>query len=210
MMKEKMMGVYTKGEENFNFNFYTELSTTKKVEFVNTVVGLVLVEDNYNFIIRNLVTDFAILDVFTDIDTEPLWKSSQFIEDVENFLEETNIIDVVKANVDVELFEELNKAIDLNLEYKTGIHPSPLNEALTSLVNTLERKMEEFDMSGAMEMMQAFNGISGDLTPENIVKAYMDTSIAKKNAIEVEESKKNKAAIVEKVAESFEEFKRKK
>ena len=216
MMNETKTGTYFYNDESYNFNFVTNLSASDKAIFVRTVVDTIVDDNNYDSVLRDVIFNYTIINMLTDIDISFLKEVDEYggiitnIDLLEDFLFETNIVEVVKANAFPTLFDELNNAVDKSIEYRTGIHSSPLNEALTSLVNTLERKMEEFDMSGAMEMMEAFNGISGDLTPENIVKTYMDTSIAKKNAIEVEESKKNKAAIVEKVAESFEEFKHKK
>ena len=87
------------------------------------------------------------------------------------------------------LLEQLNKAVDKSIEYRTGIHPSPLNEALASLVNTLEKKVNEFDMGGAMEMVQKFAQMTGELTPDSLVKAYIDSDVHKANLNEIAESK---------------------
>ena len=197
MMKEIKTGTYFNGEESFNFDFYTDLSVTKKVEFVNSVTSLVVGEDDYNSVIRSLVFDFYIIDVFTTVNTVDLKTSDFFLDDVEEFLEKTNIVDIVKANISTALLEELNNAVDLNIQYKTGIHPTPLNDALTSLVNTLERKMNEIDLSNAMEMVNKFNGMTEEFTPENVVKAYMESDIHKKNVVELEEAKKKKNNISE-------------
>lgn len=192
MMKEVKTGVYFKGEESFNFNFYTTLTTTNKLIFVNSVVDLLVDGENYNSIIRDLLFDFYLIDIMTDIDTSELKKSKSFVNDVEVFLEETNIVDIIKANAEIGLIAELNKAIDLNIEYKTGIHPNPLNEALTSLVNTLETKINEIDLDSMMEMANVFSSMTGELNPESIVDAYMKSGMHKKNLKEIEESKKKK------------------
>ena len=192
MMKETKLGTYIRGEESYTFTFETDLSTSKKLEFVNSVVSLVVNEEYYNSVIRDLVFDFYIIDTFTNIDTTELKDSDRFLDDVEDFLLETNIVEIVKANALPTIFDELNKAVDKSIEYRTGIHPSPLNDALASLVNTLEKKVSEFDMSGAMEMVQKFARMTGELTPENVVKAYVDSDIHKKNLEEIAENKKDK------------------
>ena len=46
-------------------------------------------------------------------------------------------------------------------------------------------------MSGAMEMVQKFAGMTGNLTPENVVNAYINSDVHKKNLEEIAESKKN-------------------
>lgn len=192
MMKETKLGTYIRGEESHAFTFEIDLSTSKKLKFVNSVVSLVVNEEYYNSVIRDLVFDFYIIDTFTNIDTTELKDSDRFLDDVEDFLLETNIVEIVKANALPTIFDELNKAVDKSIEYRTGIHSSPLNDALANLVNTLEKKVNEFDISGAMEMVQKFNGMTGELTPENIVKAYVDSDVHKKNLGEIAKSKKNK------------------
>lgn len=199
MIKEVKTGTYFKGKKSFNFDFYTNLSTAKKVKFVNSVTSLVVDGNNYNSVIRDLVFDFYIVDIFTTVNTVDLKTSDFFLDDVEKFLEETNIIDIVKANVEVGLIEELNKSVDLNIEYLTGIHPSPINDALASLMNTLERKIDEIDLSSAIEIASKFSGMTEDFTPENIVNAYLKSDMHKENVIEIAEAKKNKDAITKKL-----------
>lgn len=196
-MKNMMLGTYIKGEETYNFNFATDLSAASKLKFVNSVIDVLVDDKSYNSIIHNLVFDFFVVNIFTDVDTKELLESSTFIKDVEQFLEETNIVDIVVANMKDGLYEELNKAVDLNIEYLTGIHTNPLNEALTSLINTLEKKVKEIDIDKAMEMANVFSGMTGEFTPESIVNAYMASDTHKKNMIELEESKKQRAEFAE-------------
>ena len=197
MIKEVKTGTYFKGEESFNFDFYTNLSTAKKVEFVNSVTSIVVDGSNYNSVIRDLVFNFYVVDVFTTVNTVDLKTSKHFLDDVEEFLDETNIVDIVKANVEVGLIEELNKSVDLNIEYLTGIHPSPLNDALTSLMNTLERKINEVDLNSMMEMASKFSGMTEEFTPESIVNAYLNSDVHKENVVEIAKSKEEKAKIAE-------------
>ena len=196
-MKEVKMGVYTRKTENteetFEFKFYTDLTVTQKLLFTNSVTNLVVDENNYNSVIRDLVFDFYVIDIFTDISTEEFRQSPSFLNSVEQFLEETNIVDVVKANVIPALFEELNKAVDKAIEYKTGIHPSPIGDSFASLIKIIEKKVNEIDLNDMMGMVQKFAGMAGELTPESIVNAYMNTDIHKNNVIEIEEAKKQRA-----------------
>ena len=189
MVKELKTGVYYKGEESFGFDFYIDLTIADKLRFVKSVTSIVVDDKDYNSIIRDLVFDFYVVDIFTTIDTTDLMTSKTFLDDVEKFFEETNIVDVVKANVPSYLFDELNKAIDKSIEYKTGIHPNPLGDALTNLVDTLERKIDEVDLSSMMEMANVFSGITGELTPESIVNAYMKSDMHKNNLKEIKNSK---------------------
>ena len=195
-MKNVMMGTYIRGDETRNFNFGTDLSIADKTKFVNSVVGLVVNDKYYNSIIRDLIFDYFTIKFFTDIDTAELDESSFFVNDVELFLEETNIVDIVKENAAFALFDELNKAVDKSIEYLTGIHPNPLGEALASLVSALEKKVNGFDMGSMMDMAQKFVGMTDKLTPESVVNAYINSDIHKKNLEEIAESKIEKTETV--------------
>ena len=189
MMKNMMTGSYVYNEDTTNFDFYTSLNAINKIKFVNSVTDIV-VGENYNYIIKDLFFNYMIIKIFTTVDTSKIDEATDSINMIEEFLEETNIVDIVKANVEYGLIEELKRAVDLNIEYHTGIHTNPLNQALTSLVNTLEKKIDEVDLNSAMEMAKKFSGMTGELTPESVMKAYMETDIYKKNLVDLEESKK--------------------
>ena len=145
-----------------------------------------------------IIFDFGLVSILTDIDTSFIHQGDDEgnpinpIIFIEQFLEETNVVDIVKANMEAGLLDELNKAVDKSIEYRTGIHPSPLNDALASLVNTLEKKVKEFDMSGAMEMAQKFAGMTGELNVDSIVNAYINSDTHKKNLEEIAKNKKGK------------------
>lgn len=196
-MKEVKNGTYMYNDSFFSFDFYTDLSVATKLKFVNSVVDILVDENRYNSIIRDLIFDFYIIDIMTDVDTTDLKASPSFLNDVEQFLEETNIVEIVKANASPMLFDELNKAIDNSVSYLTGIHLNPLNDALASLFNTIEKKINEIDLDSMMDMAKAFAGASGELSAENILNAYMTSDAHKKNLDEIEESKKNRAEFIE-------------
>ena len=200
-MKETRLGTYThiteSGDESHNFEFATTLSIKEKITFVNTVVNTV-VDDNYNSLLRSIMFDFMIVKTFTDIDTSFLKVEDEYgniitdIDLLEKFLDETNIVDVVKVNMEFGLFDSLNEAVDKAIEFRTGIHPSPIADAVSSLLSTLENKVNEFDMGSMMSMAQKFAGMTGDLTPESLINAYMGSDTHKNNLVEIEKAKKNK------------------
>ena len=125
----------------------------------------------------------------TDIDMSEFKKSSAFLDDVEEFLMETNIVEIVKANAFPTLFDELNNAVDDSIEYLTGIHKNPLNNALTSLINTFERKISEVDLENMMSVANKLNGITDDFTIENLVNAYVKSDVHKQNLEEIKDAK---------------------
>lgn len=187
-----MMGTYFKGDESYNFNFYTELSAVNKLKFVDSVVDILVNDAHYNSVIRDLVFDFFVVDIFTDIDTTELKDSNAFLNDVEQFLYDTNIVDIVKANAN-HVIIELNDAVDKSIQYLTGIHPNPLNEALASLLSTIEKKINEADLDSMMGMAQKFTSMTDGFDMDNFVASYMNSDFHKKNMMEIEESKKQRA-----------------
>ena len=211
MAKNVMTGSYVYNDEIVNFEFYTDLSVSEKLTFINSVVDIVVDEGNYNSIIKDLMFDYMVVEIFTDIDTSFLKTTNGTdIDLLEDFLLETNIVDVVKANAFPALFYELDDAINKSIEYKTGIHRNSLEDALAGLVNILEKKIDDIDMGSIdlnkmSKMAELFAGRSNEFTPENVVKAYLQTDIHKKNLEEIAESKlsKNEIKIDEDLGEAI-------
>ena len=199
MMNEMKMGVYTYNDETYNFNFSTDLSTSNKAVFVRTVVDTIVDDTGYDSVLRDIIFDYVTISMFTDIDTSFLKivnDKGDIVTDIdmlEDFLLSTNIIEIVKANAFPTLFDELEKAVSLNIEYRTGIHPSLLSDSIASLLSTLEKKINEVDLDNMMGMAQKLAGMGEDFTMENLVSAYMNSDMHKNNLAEIAESKVDKA-----------------
>ena len=195
MMKEIKNGVFTYNNESYNFEFKTSLSAYDKQVFVKTVVGNLVDDAGYDVVIKDLIFDFVIIEVFTNIDTSFINMEDDEGNDInpiipiEHFLEETNVVDIAKENMETGLLDELNRAVDLDIQYLTGIHPNPINEAITSLISTIEKKIGEVDLDSMMSMAQKFAGMTEDFTLDNIVNAYMNSDIHKSNLAEIKEAK---------------------
>ena len=203
MTKKVMTGSYVDYANNktlVGFNFYTNLRKSEKASFVNTVTDT-LVGANYNYILRDMIFDFQIICTFTDVDVSDILESPTSLVKIEDLLEDTNIVDIVKANVEEGLIEELNKAVDLNIEYRTGVHRNSFEDALTKLINTIEKKVNDVDTSSMMELAEKLSVVSGDITPERIVEAYSKTDTFKNNMDEVEKAKKVRTQIIESAME---------
>lgn len=197
--KNVKTGAYTYKNESIPFNFYTELRAVDKIKFINAVCDT-LIDTNYYSVIRDLVFDFQIVNVFTDVVIPELQDSPSPISIIEEFLDDTNIVEIVKANVDKKLIAELEKAVDENIEYRTGIHKNTLEDALTSLLHTVEQKINDVDTEGMMEMAMKLNSISDELTPERILQAYSETDMFKNRIYEKEQERQNHDAAIKKAA----------
>lgn len=197
--KNVKTGAYTYKNESIPFNFYTELRAVDKIKFINAVCDT-LIDTNYYSVIRDLVFDFQIVNVFTDVVVPELQDSPSPISIIEEFLDDTNIVEIVKANVDKKLIAELEKAVDENIEYRTGIHKNTPEDALTSLLHTVEQKINDVDTEGMMEMATKLNSISDELTPERILQAYSETDMFKNRIYEKEQERQNHDAAIKKAA----------
>lgn len=197
--KNVKTGAYTYKNESIPFNFYTELRAVDKIKFINAVCDT-LIDTNYYSVIRDLVFDFQIVNVFTDVVVPELQDSPSPISIIEEFLDDTNIVEIVKANVDKKLIAELEKAVDENIEYRTGIHKNTLEDALTSLLHTVEQKINDVDTEGMMEMAMKLNSISDELTPERMLQAYSETDMFKNRIYEKEQKRQNHDAAIKKAA----------
>lgn len=181
MNNEIKTGVYTLDGEDTPFAFYTSLSAYRKAQFVNSVSDI-LVGDNYNYVIRDLAFDFCIVAIFTDIDTSDVQDADDGITAMEEFVEKFKpVVDIVKANSVDGVLDELHKAIDLNIEYRTGIHINPISSGLANLIDTLTSKFNSFDLDKMMEIAEPMSKIAGELTPEKMLDAYAKTNIFKEH-----------------------------
>ena len=210
-MKNIKTGTYFYNDESYNFEFATDLSAHRKVMFVNYVINSLVDENRYDSIVRDIIFDFGLIAIMTNIDTSFIDVKDEDgnkinpIIFIEQFLEDTNVVDIVKANMEVGLLEELNKAIDKSIEYRTGIHPSPIADSLASLLSTLEKKINEFDMGSAMEMAQKFAGMTDEFNLDNLVKAYMDSDAHKANLEDIAKVKAERTEIAENLDKAIKE-----
>lgn len=178
MKRTVKTGVYTYNGVEETFNFYTTLRAIDKINFISLATN-VLVGNDYYSAIRDIIFDFEIIDIMTDIDVSNIKNSEDAVSAIEDFLEDTNIVEIVKANAEGGLIEELSKAVDDNIEYRTGIHKNLIAESLSSLLNTIEDKVSGIDTDSMMNMAQSISGISGELTVDKFIEAYSKSDIFK-------------------------------
>ena len=172
-------GMYTFKGADIGFSFYTDLSAANKVKFVNTVTNYIVNED-YNAIIRDMMFDFEIVDIFTDIDLTEISESVDSLSKIEEFLLETEVVDIVKTNMADGLLQALNKAVDNNISYRTGVQRNSLSDALSNLLVTFDKKINDIDTDSLMEVAQKLNNITGGLSADSILEAYVKSDLYKK------------------------------
>ena len=132
--------------------------------------------------ILDLAFDFCIVAIFTDIDTSDVQDADDGITAMEEFVDKFKpVIDTVKANVEDGVFDELNTAIDLNVEYRTGIHVNTISSSIANFIDTIERKIDGIDLNSMMDLAQSMADISDELTADKLLDAYAKTNIFKEH-----------------------------
>lgn len=180
MSKNTMSATFTRNGEEFDFNFYTVLSAKDKIRFVRTVTDL-LVGENYDSIVRGMMFDFTIISIFTDIDISEITNpnNQNSIGMIEDLVYGTNIVETVKNNIESDLITNLNRAVDENIAFRTGVQRNVVADAIEGLLNTLETKISGLDIEGMMQAVKILNKSSGELTPNNLMKAYVESDAFK-------------------------------
>lgn len=181
MKNEIKTGAYTaKDGQVFNFQFCTNLSVSKKMAFVNSVVGYVVTNSDYNSIIKDIVFDFEIIHKFTDYDISEIKESEDTLGVIEELLNTTNIVQIVKNNMVEGLYEELEKAVELNIEYKTGIHNNNIINSIEEILNIIGEKVKNLDTNDFNKFVKTYNNVSAKSTPDKLLEAYAKSDIYKK------------------------------
>lgn len=170
---EIMTGAYidTKTNKETLFTFKTNISVKNKIQFVSDVTTLI-VGDNYFSFLKDLIFDFEIINVFTDIDVSEILEATDVIGEIENIVTNTKIVEIVKSNIDNTLLEELKTAVDNNVEYKTGVHQNTIENSIGQLISIIENKIDSIDTKTILQMAETLSTLSGNLTSEGIIDAY--------------------------------------
>ena len=100
---------------------------------------------------------------------------------MDNIVINTTIIDVIYDKVDKNLIQELYDAIEVNIEYKTGIHKDELSTTFSSLLKELNDKVSNLDIENLVSSLGKLGDISNNATLDKILDAYTKTDAYKKN-----------------------------
>ena len=170
----------SKLEKEIDFKYRTELTLQQKVSFVNFVLGVIF-DDDYCFsIIKNEVFDIALIYMFTDV----LKYDEDFtfsLNNIEEMLNTTNVIEILKKEIDNDLIKDLNEVIDINIAYKTGINVNSISTSFSSLLKTIENKVSDFDVDEFSNTLKKFGDITNGMSPDKIMELYTKTDAYKKN-----------------------------
>ena len=170
----------SKLEKEIDFKYRTELTLQQKVSFVNFVLGVIF-DDDYCFsIIKNEVFDIALIYMFSDV----LKYDEDFtfsLNNIEEMLNTTNVIEILKKEIDNDLIKDLNEVIDINIAYKTGVNVNSISTSFSSLLKTIENKVSDFDVDEFSNTLKKFGDITNGMSPDKIIELYTKTDAYKKN-----------------------------
>ena len=170
----------SKLEKEIDFKYRTELTLQQKVSFANFVLGVIF-DDDYCFsIIKNEVFDIALIYMFTDV----LQYEEDFtfsLNNIEEMLNTTNVIEILKNEIDKDLIKDLNEVIDINIAYKTGVNVNSISTSFSSLLKTIENKVSDFDVDEFSNTLKKFGDITNGMSPDKIIELYTKTDTYKKN-----------------------------
>ena len=190
-IKNMETATYTRNGEEIDFNYYTDMQMSSKLGFVNSVVKAVVGDDYYYPMLKDMIFDFRLVQFFTDVDID-VADDDVAIDVIEAFLADTNIADVLKINLDIDILMELYDSVDKAIEYKTGIHPSPIADGIASILKVAEDKLRDFDMDSMTGMAKTFAKMQGDITPDKMLEAYANSDVFKKMAKDAVEKQKTR------------------
>lgn len=200
-MSDKIINdTYISNGEEIEFNYYTSPSMSKKLSFVKSVVDTVCGDNYYYPMIKDMTFDFCLIEFFSDIVVDD--DNEDIIDYVEEFLANNNAATVMKLGMDFDVVQELYENVDKMIEYKTGIHPSPIENVISKILDTLEQKFASIDVDAMTGMANVFGKLQGDITPEKMLEAYAKSDVFKKQAKEVIANQKKREATMEKVREN--------
>lgn len=180
-MTEKFIGKYydSRLEKEVDFEYIKELTMKQKIDFVNNVLETLFQNDYYYSIIKDELINIMLINSFTNIFT--MDEDFSFtISNIDEFLSNTNAVDVLLEEIPSELIKELHDVIDKNIIYKTGINENSLSTVFSSLLKTIEEKVSVFDMEGLANTLKEFGDVTNNFSQEEIMNLYTKTADFKK------------------------------
>lgn len=183
---------YKYNGKEYDYSIYTNVDEVKKQAFVNTVVKMIVTDEGYQMFLREKIFYFQLISVFTDIFTNSQLEIRErgfILQEVFDFIDNTSVIKTILDNLDTNVFDELIEAVNISIEYKTGIHRNPITEGLGHLIETVEKKFEKIDVDSLIGFANAVKDIPDELTAKKIIEAYASVNSFKTLVSETSEEK---------------------
>lgn len=176
LMNYNMTGQFTYKDETYDVKYTDTLTTFEKLQFINNTVSWVVGED-YRPILKRFAYRYN-LCLLSDVDF------NQFVSADENgsnvaelieFIDNTDLPDIIEAELDMAVVDELKENIDLDIEYRTGIHRDSISSAISDLINKFSKKMDEVLTPDTLDALTKIASMA-DPEPKEMVNAFIDNN----------------------------------
>lgn len=172
--------------ETIEFNYFTRFNMSNRVAFIDAVVESVVGDDFYYPMLKDMIFDFQLMARFSDVSINDYigdikeMENGELLDAIEKFMNETNIGTIMKLGIDINELQILMDGVDKAIEYKTGIHPSPIADGVASILKMAEEKLSGIDLDSANAMAKVFGNMQGNITPDKMLEAYANSDVFKK------------------------------
>lgn len=176
---------FTKVENEKEFEYAFNLvsnnfSLKKKIDFSNFVLSIVLADDMYNPLLKDIAINIGLIKYFTDVDINDVILDEESkltldgIFNFEEFQETCNLVEIIKITIDDAEYISLINSLDKQIEFKTGIRntDNDINYSVCNLLKTLEEKIDNLNFEDVFDIGNKLASISDDLTVDKLVEAY--------------------------------------
>ena len=179
---------YTKVENEKEFEYAFNLvsnnfSLKRKIDFSNFVLSIVLADDMYNPLLKDVAINIGLIKYFTDVDINDVILDEESkltldgIFDFEKFQETCNLVEIIKITIDDTEYASLIDSLNKQIEFKTGIRntDNDISYSVCNLLKTLEEKIDSLNFEDVFDIGNKLASISDDLTVDKLVEAYGKT-----------------------------------
>lgn len=174
-MNKVETSIYTFNNETKKYHYDTKITASNKMAIVGGTADLILDNNNMSgYAVKDLMFNIVLLKVLTDID----FSDDMTLDDYEEFIEETDVIEVLQSALGYNVLQELESCVMVNLQYMVGdkgVKIDVLSSSLSRLINTISDNVASFNVKDTKKFMSAINKISGEINTEKFVKALADS-----------------------------------
>jgi len=174
-MNKVETSIYTFNNETKKYSYNTKISASKKVEIVNATTNLILDdEDMSGYAVKDLMFNIVLLKSLTNID----FKDNTTLDEYEEFIEETDVMEVLHSALGYNVLQELQSCVMVNLQYMVGdkgVKIDVLSSSISRLLNTISDNVASYNTKDIKKFMKNINKVSGDMSVEKFVKALADS-----------------------------------
>ena len=176
LMNYNMTGQFTYKDETYDVKYTDTLTTFEKLQFINNTVSWVVGED-YRPILKRFAYRYN-LCLLSDVDFNQFVSADENgnnIAELIEFIDSTDLPDIIENSLDIAVVDELKENINLDIEYRTGIHSDSISSAISDLINTLSKKMDELLTPDTLDALTKIASMD-TVEPKAVVDAFIDNT----------------------------------